>query len=56
MVHDMTASTRRKATYITAGCVLLAAVGVRYGHTHVAVFAPGWTAQKLVAAGHGGAE
>jgi hypothetical protein len=51
----VSASTRRKATYIMAGCVLLAAIGVRYGYTHAAVFAPGWTAQKLVAAGRGGA-
>ena len=51
----MTASTRRKATYITAGCILLAAVGVRYGYTHAAFFLPGLTLQKLVAAGRGGA-
>jgi hypothetical protein len=50
----VSASTRRKAAYVTAGCILLAAVGVRYGYTHAAVFAPGWTAQKLVAAGRGG--
>lgn len=51
----MTASTRRKATYITVGCLLLAAVGVRYGYVHAAVFLPGLTPQKLVAAGRGGA-
>ena len=50
----MTASTRRKATRIAAGCFVLAAVGVRYGYTHAAVFGPGWTAKKLVAAGRGG--
>jgi hypothetical protein len=51
----VTASTARKATYIAAGCILLAAAGVRYGYVHAAVFLPGLTAQKLVAAGRVGA-
>lgn len=50
----MSTSMRRKATHITAGC-LLAAVCVRYGYTHAAFFLPGLTAQKLVAAGRVGA-
>jgi hypothetical protein len=51
----MSSSTARKATYVTAGCVFLAAVGVRYGYVHAAVFLPGLSAQKLVAAGRGAA-
>jgi hypothetical protein len=51
----VSAFTRRKATYIMAGCVLLVAVGVCYGYTHFAFFLPGLTAQKLVAAERGGA-
>jgi hypothetical protein len=42
----VSASTRRKAV-ITADCILLAAIGVRYGYTHVAFFLPGVTLQKL---------
>jgi hypothetical protein len=51
----VTASRRRKTAYITASCIVLAAAGVRFGYTHVAVLGPGWTPQKLVAAGRGDA-